>query len=372
LQKLGILEDNPRVPLPSGNPNLIKEAKRRKTIGYEQAGSGLRCSVSIKFTCEWEQKFISGIDPTVVFQDILSKITAFATSRSSTYGMSGKAAGMFAKYLGPDGFQYLFNDILSAIRTAMTTVVKETNNLIKSLSSNVSKSLTEAETLRKSLSAIQNSLKSEAFTVLDRQIQKYRIEMLGIVRSLSGLPSTPWHVTIGNPLRPTFCSGDMYMESDLTLTLGPTLAFNDLPQSIKAEFTLVNARPWGLQEIMGKFNTGSIRVSKTKKDENDKNYGDVKNEMTGKVPTKEATKVTPSKAGIKNIVNESDKKTNGAEKLIDNTVDTNVILTRPTLVTTSTLTAAGTTKFTDNISVGSAINPIATETDAITNMIKKK
>jgi hypothetical protein len=50
----------------------------------------------------------------------------------------------------------------------------------------------------------------------------------------------------------------MYTQ-DVKLTLGPTLAFNDLPSSIKVNFTLTNARPWGLDEIMAKFNSGYLR-----------------------------------------------------------------------------------------------------------------
>jgi hypothetical protein len=109
---------------------------------------------------------------------------------------------------------------------------------------------------------------------LSRQLNKYRIALEGIARSLSGAPSTPWHITIGNPLRPIFSAGDMYMESDLALDLGPTLAFNDLPSNIKATFTLENARPWGLQEIAAKFNAGSIRVVTIVKDTNDLNHGE--------------------------------------------------------------------------------------------------
>jgi hypothetical protein len=37
-------------------------AKRRKTVGYSDADSGLECRFLLKW-CEWEQKFISGIDP---------------------------------------------------------------------------------------------------------------------------------------------------------------------------------------------------------------------------------------------------------------------------------------------------------------------
>jgi hypothetical protein len=77
----------------------------------------------------------------------------------------------------------------------------------------------------------------------------------------------------------------MYMSQDIKLTLGPTLAFNDLPSSIKASFTLQNARAWGLQEIIAKFNAGSIRVSTTIKDDMQRNLGDPQN-ATDKLPDK--------------------------------------------------------------------------------------
>ena len=101
---------------------------------------------------------------------------------------------------------------------------------------------------------------------------KYRVEIMGVVNSLSGLPSTPWHITVGNPMRPVFCAGDMYMRESMTLTLGPLLAFNDLPSSIKASFALTNARPWGMQEIMAKFNSGYIRSVDVQKSFYETNY----------------------------------------------------------------------------------------------------
>ena len=64
-----------------------------------------------------------------------------------------------------------------------------------------------------------------------------------------------------------FCSGDMYTD-DVKLQLGPTLAFNDLPTSIKVDFTLKPGRPRGLQEIMAKFNTGNLRVVNVRRDLN--------------------------------------------------------------------------------------------------------
>jgi hypothetical protein len=55
---------------------------------------------------------------------------------------------------------------------------------------------------------------------------------------MTGTPSTPWHITIGNPKRPIFSSGDMYIQDDVKVDLGPILQFNDLPSSIKCELHL--------------------------------------------------------------------------------------------------------------------------------------
>jgi len=92
------------------------------------------------------------------------------------------------------------------------------------------------------------------------------------------------------------------MSQEVTLTLGPTLAFNDLPSSIKASFTLQNARAWGLQEIIAKFNTGSIRVSTTIKDDMQLNPGDKQNvtDATKTGPKQENTIGTSSNTGIVN------------------------------------------------------------------------
>jgi hypothetical protein len=71
------------------------------------------------------------------------------------------------------------------------------------------------------------------------------------------------------------------LTEEVSLKLGPVLAFNDLPSSIKVDFTLTNARPLGLQEIMAKFNTGNIRVVNIARDSSQ--FGDVKAGDSGKI-----------------------------------------------------------------------------------------
>jgi hypothetical protein len=290
---MGILDsEGDEKPLPTGNPNLIKEAKRRKNIPYTDAGSGLKCTVNIKMTVEWEQKFISGIDPTIVFQDIIATTLRFGTSKSDFYGLTKEFEQKVEKWVNnpqtlAEDFTKYITDALSGLATevkaAITTLFDgdkdktkyEGGKAVEPNAEQVSKDKNSASDTAKAtaLKAYDDLLKN-AGTAIKKTIQKYRLEIEGIARALSGMPSTPWHITIGNPLRPVFCAGDMYMAENMTLKLGPNLAFNDLPSSITADFTLTNARPWGLQEILAKFNAGSLRVSNGLKDANSLKLGE--------------------------------------------------------------------------------------------------
>lgn len=270
-------------PLPSGNPNIIKQAKRRKTIGYGEAGSGLKAKISIKMEVEYEQKFISGIDPTVAWMDILQNALSFGTSNSSNYGVAPGLENKIKVWTSKGGIRALLSDIIQGLKNVFTKLKGEISNFIAdfldSSSMNKASDLEKENKEKESTESTQDRIKRMANAALEKgknlgesilesaekAIEKYKIELLGVTHALSGLPSTPWHITIGNPLRPIFCSGDMLVE-DVTIKMGPTLAFNDLPSNIKIEFTLTNARPYGLQELLSKFNTGYLRTVNTRKD----------------------------------------------------------------------------------------------------------
>jgi len=289
LAGIGILDKSGKdSSLPSGNPNIIKVAKRRKTIGYGQAGSGLKCSVSIKMTVEYEQKFISGIDPTIAWMDIMNNILVFGTSKSVTYGLSNTFRNKLDSWTSNPSL--LIKDIIEALGNAFQNIKSTIQDAINSADANrklestakgegkdAEKAKAELEKqkldnekslfdeAKKGLQGLVDSLVEGITDTLAATIKKYKVELMGIANALSGAPSTPWHITVGNPLRPVFCSGDMYTD-DVKVKLGPTLAFNDLPSNITVDFTLTNARPWGLQEILAKFNTGHLRTISVQKD----------------------------------------------------------------------------------------------------------
>jgi hypothetical protein len=258
LSKMGIM-DKDSANLPVGNPNLIKQAKARKTIDYDQAGSGLNTKVSFKVTAEYELKFISGLDPTLIWMDLIGNFTRFGTSKSDTFGLSKNFSQKMKQWINNPSLlvKHLSKTLQGAITKAIDEFSKTLNDTPSEKKADDSESPEEAAKNR--VKAFLTGLKAKLGKLLQKVLQKYKIKAIGIINALSGLPSTPWHITIGNPMRPIFASGDMYMDN-VTLKLGSQLSFNNLPTNLTLEFNLTNARPWGMQEIMGKFSSGYLRT----------------------------------------------------------------------------------------------------------------
>jgi hypothetical protein len=256
LKKLGYT-DNDSNSVPSGNPNIIKEAKVRSTTPKDDKGSGLKCKVSIKFETEYEQKFIDGVDPTLVYLDVISTALRFGTSESRfiiNTKLGGKGTDIINKIKAGQWIEAIEIFVKAAI-DAMKEIAKKLIATVKNGAEAVAGAAATGDLGATANAIFDAFLKTAANTI----ISKYRVRLGGIMSALSGEASTPWHVTIGNPKRPVFSSGDMLVE-EVTIDLGNTLSFNDLPSNIKIGFTLTNARSLGAQEIFERFNCGGARI----------------------------------------------------------------------------------------------------------------
>lgn len=259
-EKIGILEkDAPLDILPAGNPNIIRMAKRRKLVDSGQVGSGLKCDISIEMKVRYEQKFIYGIDPTIAWMDILSNALSFGTSNSSTYGLSETFKNKLDQWSSNP--KKLIDDLLITLQEQFSEIMAGIKKFIENPPS-IQDVIGDVET---KAGDIVKNLKSIAGDSINKIVRKYKVKIMAVANVLSGAPSTPWHITIGNPLRPLFCSGDMYIGDSVSVKMGSTLAFNDLPSNIEVTFSLKNARPLGMQEILAKFNTGYLRISNVRK-----------------------------------------------------------------------------------------------------------
>ena len=257
--------------LPLGNPNLIRESKRRSLVSKEETGSGLSAKFKITMEVEYEQKFISGIDPTTVYYDLIANALAFGTSESAFQFSSNSGIGEnFRKWLDDLGSGNS-NRVRSAIVTfvgALSTALSNIGNQIIGLFKDNDKPAkpddkeAKAKAKRDSdleKSSLKNFLKNIALGTLAGIVSKYKIKIVAIANAMTGTPSAPCHITIGNPKRPILSTGDMVCDT-VELTLGKILAFNDLPSSIKLKITFTSARNLGLQEIFHKLSCGVGRT----------------------------------------------------------------------------------------------------------------
>lgn len=255
-KKLGLIEGDV-YNLPLGNPNLIREAKQRSTVSKDEPGSGLNCDIEIDMVVEYEQKFINGVDPSLVYLDIIQNALTFGTSNSD-FQMSKsfqRGVGGLLDNLISGNYKLIFN--------ALEKIVKELFDSVKEIAQKIADALVDPPKTdpTKDKDAITKAI-TEAFTYAGKSIGavigKYRVRLMGITNALTGNPSCPWHITIGNPKKPVFSSGDMLL-SNVNLELGKVLSFNDLPSTIKLVLKFKNARPLGAQEIFNRLNTGKGR-----------------------------------------------------------------------------------------------------------------
>lgn len=246
-KKLGIAGDYDTNNPPLGNPNLILQSKKRALISKErgQGDSGLSSTFTINFVVEYEQKFINNVDPALIYLDIIQKGLIFGTSKSVFY-FGGGAQSEFSEF---------YKNLVSGEASAIIKSLWE-------LSTNIISSLLKvlADVAKDKDGAFQTLVK----TTIGQLVSKYRTRLFSVIQALTGAPSGCWHVTIGNPKKPIFCSGDLLIGGSeggtVTMTLGKQLSYNDLPSSIKFEFSLSPARTLGGQEIFDRFNTGVGRT----------------------------------------------------------------------------------------------------------------
>lgn len=241
LRELGFTDANYN-NLPQGNPNLLSEALVRKV-----GGEGLTSKIDLSFKTIYEQKFINNVDPELMFLDIIGNALRFGTSKSEFY-ITGKGGAKIREF-----FSKVFSgDFVGAITIIIDTIVaalKAFVAMVGQAASNFATAVTNDA---------GSALKDLGSTLLAPILSKYKVKLGGILSALTGEPSTPWHVTIGNPKKPIFSSGDMKCES-VDIKFGDTLSFNDLPSTIEISFNLSGARNYGLQEIFDRFSCGAGR-----------------------------------------------------------------------------------------------------------------
>lgn len=307
--------------LPQGNPNLIRQSKRRSVPrDGKDSFNGLNGVFNVNMKVEYEQKYVYGIDPAFAYYSIIANAINFGTSVSSfnfTGNLGGRLKTFVDKISSGDG-----NKLLSALKDFVTAIVDALKTMANQLISFV-KDIVKGDV---NLNAVGNKILDTIAKGIGSIINKYKVRIIGVINSLTGTPSGPWHITIGNPKHPIFSSGDMIADK-VKLTLGNVLSFNDLPSNITIDVEFKSARNLGGQEIFQKLNCGKERsyaVSKgyengidfltINKDKLSNESTDIANRIIGDNAATAAilnTESNTNKANLEPIINDIKSKING-------------------------------------------------------------
>ena len=240
--------------LPQGNPNLIRESKRRSVPrDGKDTFSGVIGAFNVSMKVEYEQKYVFGIDPAFAYYSIIANALTFGTSVSS-FNFTGNLGNKLKKFVDKISSGNAAS-LISAIVDFVSAVVGALQNMASQLMHAV-KSIVKGEI---SLTDVGTQILNAIAKGISSIINKYKVKIIGVINSLTGSPSGPWHITIGNPKHPIFSSGDMIADK-VSLTLGNTLSFNDLPANIIIDVDFKSARNLGAQEIFQKLNCGKERT----------------------------------------------------------------------------------------------------------------
>lgn len=227
-----------------GNPNFLAESAFRSP-------NSIQANINIPIKVEYEMEYYPDVDPNIAFLDLIQSVLRFVSSESRFF-LSQTGGGKINKFLK----KYQNGDWIGAIDMVIQSALaatKKVANTIGNFFSDMSEAVSEG-----GINALREKASEAASTLANTSIARYRIEFSKIIPALTGSSSAPWHITIGNPKKPFFSSGDMFVDN-VNIDMGNTLGYNDLPTRITLTCNVKNARNLGIQEIFDMFNIGAGR-----------------------------------------------------------------------------------------------------------------
>jgi hypothetical protein len=209
-------------------------------------GLNFKQEIDIKF--EYRMKSINGINQKAAFLDLLSNIFLMTTNDAKFWGGARYWVGARpTKYL--QNLQFLtptdHNDFVNGATKEFKTFIGK---------------VTGPGGAKNALKVLQQVAENAMNMQLGKLLDKLGRPGIPIMNSLlTGTPTGEWHLTIGNPMNPIMCIGDMIMDT-ATVTLGDELGYDDFPTTIIVDVKLSHNKPKGRAEIESMFNAGKGRI----------------------------------------------------------------------------------------------------------------
>lgn len=235
-----------------GDPNTIYEASIRDVDG-EEVKSGLECDIKIDFETTYIMREAGGIDAHAAMLMILAEIVHMGTSNSRYYitGNASDQAVAFIDKIKNGNVDGLFEAIVEGLKDVLTQALSTLTKAATDVVNNVKD--------KGVIAGVGDSLIAGLASVIKTRYQRYKWKITGAISALAGLPTAPWHITMGNPKSPWFMCGNLVLDSANVDFVGE-LGYNDVPEKIVVKYSLKNGATIGASEITSIFNKGKGRI----------------------------------------------------------------------------------------------------------------
>jgi len=263
LNAMGFTDDYNAMNVPTGDPNVLRVGKMRDASGAQ----GLQSRMNLSLETTYEQKYINGVDPGLAMMDVLSNLFKMGTSDQkfilSNSPMLQQLIGNINGKKNVNAWLDFIKNLIGAFVKGVATFISAMGtgeSFVTSANAGGSDQSTGSESPDKNSIGTTGGLVSNvANSILAGTIAKYRWPLKGSIALMSGINTTPWHLTIGNPYSPIINIGNVYV-SNVEVKLSNDLGFNDMPARIDVNISADFGRPLGKQELEKMFNNGYKRV----------------------------------------------------------------------------------------------------------------
>lgn len=220
---------------------------------------GIEFNKEFEITFEYELRAWGGRGPEASMKDVLANIlaTTFVNAKfwSGARYWVGERPSQFldrARFMAPDSIEEWFYG-----------AKREINNALNSILAGVGKSGSAIGALRQVMSNVVNSgvIRNGVMIGLGKMLDSVGRPSIPVMNSLlSGEPIGNWHLTIGNPLNPIMCVGNLMMQNVEIKFPTDALSYGDFPTKMNAVVRLKPAMPKDKASIEMMFNMGKQRI----------------------------------------------------------------------------------------------------------------
>jgi hypothetical protein len=286
-------EEGPYANRIQGPVNRIDSVKRRKApLTFEQQG------LTLKF--HYVARSIGGINTKAAMLDIIANFLILTYGTGGFWGGANRYRGGAPSYPWKRGMAAWYSGSPSKFADAIADSVSAIGDRLSSMFDNI---------LKDPIGTLKSIAGSGLGAAVAYKIKGKAPLLAGMRALLTGEPTGPWHLIVGNPFNPIMMIGNLICES-CNFKFSDELGPDDFPTEMTVEVKLGHAMARDRYGVESMFNKGSGRIytipddwekgwAGNKESKVDKNTGD-KNPYINKVMGVDKNNLTNSKNISKN------------------------------------------------------------------------